>query len=82
MDSKNAEADRLDFETKIRKGMQDLVAPLVDQGNKHKEQFVHNIHTLNDQEERLAFLEFSIFKSDKSEDRFEYVLREIAELKE
>ena len=62
--------------------MQGLVTPLVEQGTKHKEQFVHNIHSLNDHESRIALIEYSIFKSDKSEDRFEQVLRKISEMKE
>jgi hypothetical protein len=60
--------------------MEALVSPLVDQGVKHKEQFVHNIHHLNDHESRMNFVEYTIFKSDKSDDRFEDVLKKIAEL--
>ena len=30
LDQKNVEADKLDFETKLRKGMQELVTPLVE----------------------------------------------------
>jgi hypothetical protein len=30
--------------------MQDLVAPVVEQGIKHKEQFIHTIKKLNDYE--------------------------------
>lgn len=40
LESKNMEADKLVFETKMRKTMQDLVAPVVEQGVKHKEQFL------------------------------------------
>lgn len=80
LEGKNAAADKHAFETKLRRDMQGLVSPLVDQGIKHKEQFVHNIHHLNDHEGRMAFLEYTIFKSDKSEDRFEDVLRKLAEL--
>ena len=64
----------------MRKTMQDLVAPLVEQGIKHKEQFIENIHTLNDHESRISFIEIAIFKSDKSEDRFEGIYRKIAEM--
>ena len=60
--------------------MQDLVAPVVEQGIKHKEQFIHTIKKLNDYEQRIGFLEYSIFKSDKAEDRFENIFRRIAEL--
>ena len=80
LEGKNLAADKHAFETKLRRDMQGLVSPLVDQGVKHKEQFVHNIHHLNDHEGRMAFLEYTIFKSDKSEDRFEDVLRKLAEL--
>ena len=71
VEGRNQQADRHHYETKLRKDMQGLVTPLVEQGTKHKEQFVHNIHSLNDHESRIALLEYSIFKSDKSEDRFE-----------
>ena len=37
LEAKNMEADKLVFETKMRKTMQDLVAPVVEQGVKHKE---------------------------------------------
>lgn len=37
LDIRNQEADKLVMETKMRKTMQDLVAPLVEQGIKHKE---------------------------------------------
>lgn len=37
IDNKNLEADKLAFETKLRRAMQDLVAPCVEQGIKHKE---------------------------------------------
>ena len=80
LEGKNLTADKHAFETKLRRDMQGLVRPLVEQGGKHKEQFVHNIHHLNDHEGRLSFLEYTIFKSDKSEDRFEEVLRKLAEL--
>ena len=40
LETKNLEADKLVFETKMRKTMQDLVAPVVEQGVKHKEQFL------------------------------------------
>jgi hypothetical protein len=53
---------------------------LVDQGIKHKEQFVNNIHHLNDHEGCVAFLVYTIFKSDIIEDRFEDMLRKLAEL--
>lgn len=82
LDVRNQEADKLVMETKMRKTMQDLVAPLVEQGIKHKEQFIENIHTLNDHENRISFIEIAIFKSDKSEDRFEGIYRKIAEMEE
>jgi tRNA 2-selenouridine synthase SelU len=37
LEAKNLEADKLVFETKMRKTMQNLVAPVVEQGVKHKE---------------------------------------------
>jgi hypothetical protein len=37
LEAKNLEADKLVFETKMRRTMQDLVAPVVEQGVKHKE---------------------------------------------
>jgi hypothetical protein len=80
LETKNQAAERLDFETKLRKQMQELVVPMVELGGKHKEQFVHNIHAINDHEQRLAFLEYAIFKSDHADDRFEDVFRKMAEM--
>jgi hypothetical protein len=37
---------------------------------------------LNDHENRISFIEIAIFKSDKSEDRFEGIYRKIAEMEE
>ena len=62
--------------------MQDLVSPVVEQGVKHKEQFLHNIGALNDHESRIGFLEYAIFKSEKAEDRFEQLFRKIAEMEQ
>ena len=50
VESKNQAADKLAFETKLRRDMQELVSPTINLGAKHKEQFVHNIHHLNDHE--------------------------------
>ena len=82
LDIRNQEADKLVMETKMRRTMQDLAAPLVEQGIRHKEQFIENIHSLNDHESRIGFIEIAIFKSDKSEDRFEGIYRKIAEMEE
>ena len=37
LDNKNADADKLVLKTDMRRTMQDLVAPVVEQGVKHKE---------------------------------------------
>ena len=62
--------------------MQDLVKPLIDQASKHKEQFIHNIHALNDYEERINFLEYVIFKRENGGDRFEEVFKKMAQMEE
>ena len=59
--------------------MQDLVMPLVEQGVKHKEQFMENIKVLNDHEARVAFMEIALFKSDKLDTRFEDIYRKLAQ---
>ena len=82
LERSNAEAEKLAYKNQVRSMMQDLVAPLVDQGIKHKEQFVHNISELNDHKSRLEFIEFAMFKSDKKEDRFEELFRKIAEMEQ
>ena len=80
LECKNQETDKLVFETKMRKTMQDLVAPVVEQGVKHKEVFLNHQRNLADHEKRIGFIEYDIFKSDKQEDRFEEVFRKIAEM--
>lgn len=77
---KNIEADKMAMETRMRKVMQDLVSPLVEQGQKHKEQFLDNIKALNDHESRVAFIEYAIFKSEKREDRFEEIYRKMGDM--
>jgi len=37
---------------------------------------------LNDHESRVGFLEYAIFKSDKSEDRFEQLFRKMGEMEQ
>ena len=54
----------------------------MEQAAKHKDQFIHDVHQLNDHNRRLEFIEYAIFKSDKKEDRFEEVFRKMAELTE
>ena len=78
----NREADKLAFETQLRREMQELTTPQVEQAAKHKAQFIHDVHSLNDHTRRLEFIEYAIFKSDKAEDRFEEVFRKMAELTE
>lgn len=80
LESKNMEADKLVFETKMRKTMQDLVAPVVEQGVKHKEQFLVHQKLLGEFETRVGFIEYDLYKSDKKEDRFEELFRKIAEM--
>lgn len=60
--------------------MQDLVAPVVEQGVKHKEVFLNHQRNLADHEKRIGFVEYDLFKSDKQEDRFEEIFRKIAEM--
>ena len=80
LEAKNMEADKLVFETKMRKTMQDLVAPVVEQGVKHKEQFLVHQKLLGEFETRVGFIEYDLYKSDKKEDRFEELFRKIAEM--
>lgn len=66
----------------MRDWMKDLVAPQVEQGVKHKEQFFEHINTLRDHHTRIEFLETAIFHGQKKEDRFEFLHRKIAEAEE
>lgn len=82
IDTKNYHQEKIDFEVKIRRDMEKLVEPIIKLQTKHREQFIHNIHSINDHESRLAFTEYTIFKSNNKEDRFDDVLRKIAEMEQ
>lgn len=60
--------------------MENLIEPIIKLQTKHKEQFIHNIHSINDHESRMAFIEYTIFKSNDKEDRFDDLFRKMAEM--
>ena len=70
------------FESKMREWMKDLVAPQVEQGVKHKEQFFEHINTLREHQTRIEFIETAMFHGQKKEDRFEFLHRKLAEAEE
>lgn len=78
LEHRNVSAEKLELEVRLRKQMHELVNPIVELQTKHKQQFVHNINSLNDHEERLAFIEYTIFKSEDRQDRFDEVYDKIA----
>jgi quinol monooxygenase YgiN len=55
---------------------------VVEQGVKHKEQFLVHQKLLGEFEVRTGFIEYDLYKSDKKEDRFEEVFRRIAEMEQ
>ena len=59
--------------------MQEVIWPLTEQGVKHREQFEDHIRIIKDQEHRLVLVEQTLFKSDKIDDRFEWIYNRIAE---
>ena len=82
IDNKNLEADKLAFETKLRRAMQDLVAPCVEQGIKHKEQFVETIQKLHDHEQRIIFAEDVMYRNKTVDNRFDDIEMRFAKMEE
>lgn len=82
LDNKNLEADKLAFETKLRRAMQDLVAPCVEQGIKHREQFVETIQKLHQHESSIIFLEDVLYKSQTVDNRFDDIDLRFAKMEE
>jgi hypothetical protein len=82
LENKNSVVDRNEYDTKLRKWMQEAIWPLTEQGVKHKEQFLEHIAKIQDFETRVSFIETALFKSDNVEDRFEYLYRRIGEAEE
>ena len=82
LDNKNLEADKLAFETKLRRAMQDLVAPCVEQGVKHREQFVETIQKLHQHESSIVFLEDVLYKSQTVDNRFDAIDFRFAKMEE
>ena len=82
LDNKNLEADKLAFETKLRRTMQELVAPCVEQGIKHREQFVETIQQLHQHESKIVFLEDVLYKSQTVDNRFDAIELRFAQMEQ
>lgn len=62
--------------------MQDLVAPCVEQGIKHKEQFVETIEKLHQHESKIVFLEDVLYKAQTVDNRFDAIELRFAKMEE
>lgn len=75
---RNTDAEKLNMETKMRKIMQDFVGPVIEQTSTHKKQLVHNVHALNDFEDRIAAIEVAVFNSNKRHDKFDDIYNKLS----